>query len=83
MNKAEIMTLLASKVPASKIRVSIMAGKLSTILMRADQDIALAEDFRRDADWTEMLRIMEGTLDKEVEHQADDQYSGKKRSNKF
>lgn len=66
------MTLLSSKVPASKIRVAIMAGKLSGILLSADRDIDRAENFRRDADWTEMLRIMEGTLDKEIDHMADE-----------
>ena len=72
MNKAEIMTLLSSKVPAAKIRVAIMAGKLSTILHRADQDIAAADEFRKDADWTEMLRIMEGTLDKKTDYMGED-----------
>jgi hypothetical protein len=72
MNQAEIMTLLSSKVPAKKIRIAIMAGKLSGILIAADRDINKAANFRENADWSEMLRIMEGTLEKEVDYQADD-----------
>ena len=71
MNKAEIMTLLGSDVPAKKIRIAIMAGKLSGILMQADRAIADAKCFREDADWSEMLRIMEGTLDKNTDYQGD------------
>lgn len=78
MNKAEIMTLLSGKKGASKdamrasIRIAIMAGKLSGILMAADRSISEAENFHQNADWTEMLRIMEGTLDKEIDHIAED-----------
>lgn len=78
MNKAEIMTLLSGKKGVAKdsmrksIRLAIMAGKLSGILLSADRDIDRAESFSRDANWTEMLRIMEGTLDKEVDHLAED-----------
>ena len=72
MNQAEIMTLLSSKVPAKKIRIAIMAGKLSGILNSADREINRAENFHEKADWTEMLRIMEGTLEKEVDHAVDD-----------
>lgn len=81
MNKAEIMTLLSSKVSPSKIRIAIMAGKLSTILHRADQDIHAAEEFGREADWKEMLRIMEGTLDKEIGHRGEESRSSK--ANRF
>ncbi len=70
MNKAEIMTLLSAKVPAAKIRTAIMAGKLSGILRSADMDISRAENFRSEANWEEMLRIMEGTLDTQVDHEA-------------
>ena len=80
MNKAEIMTLLSSKVKPAQIRTAIMAGKLSGILQAADRDIHNAESFREDANWTEMLRIMEGTLDKETGHQAEDSRSKTKRS---
>lgn len=78
MNQAEIMTLLSGKSGQRKdamrkaIRLAIMAGKLSGILQGADRDISRAENFSENADWTEMLRIMEGTLDKETEHRAED-----------
>jgi hypothetical protein len=72
MNQAEIMTLIGSKVPAKKIRLAIMAGKLSGILNAADRQISRAENFSENADWSEMLRIMEGTLEKEHDHRADD-----------
>ena len=77
MNQAEIMTLLASKVSYSKIRTAIMAGKLSGILLAADRQIARAENFRDNADWTEMLRIMEGTLEKEMDYEARQSSKGK------
>lgn len=72
MNQAEIMTLLSSKVKPATIRRSILAGKLSNILRQADSSISDAEQFRENADWTEMLRIMEGTLDKKQDYQAED-----------
>jgi len=72
MNQAEIMTLRSQKVKPESIRLAIMAGKLSGILMAADRQIAQAEQFSENADWSEMLRIMEGTLDKKVDHYADD-----------
>jgi len=78
MNQAEIMTLLSSKKGVAKdamrksIRLAIMAGKLSGILQGADRDISRAENFSENADWSEMLRIMEGTLDKDKGHIADD-----------
>lgn len=72
MNQAEIMTLLSSKVPYSKIRTAIMAGKLSGILMAADRQISRAENFKENADWTEMLRVMEGTLEKQIDHQVEE-----------
>lgn len=71
MNQAEIMTLRNNGVKEHDIRIAIMAGKLSGILMAADRQIAQAEHFSEHADWSEMLRIMEGTLDKEVDHRAD------------
>jgi hypothetical protein len=86
MNKAEIMTLLSGKKGVAKdsmrksIRLAIMAGKLSGILTAADRDISSAENFSENANWTEMLRIMEGTLDKEVDHRAEDNFSKTKRS---
>lgn len=81
MNKAEIMTLRNNGVKQKDIRLAIMAGKLSGILMAADRQIAQAEDFNNRADWTEMLRIMEGTLEQEVDHRADDRRS--KRKDRF
>jgi hypothetical protein len=78
MNKAEIMTLLSSKVKPSQIRTAIMAGKLSNILFQADRQIALAETFKQDANWTEMLRIMEGTLEKDTDYQAEECYKPKR-----
>lgn len=71
MNQAEIMTLLAGKVSYSKIRTAIMAGKISGILTAADREIGRAENFRERADWTEMLRIMEGTLEQDIDYQAE------------
>jgi len=71
MNQAEIMTLRNAGVSAEKIRIAIMAGKLSSILHAADRAIDNAEHFNRDADWTEMLRVMEGTLDKFTEHRTE------------
>ena len=83
MNKAEIMTLLNAKVPAKKIRIAIMAGKLSGILLAADRQIDQAERFQGEADWTEMLRIMEGTLSEEIDYRADqDDLTGMKRTTK-
>lgn len=85
MNQAEIMTLLSNKTGMRKdamrksIRLAIMAGKLSGILNSADRQISHAENFSENADWTEMLRIMEGTLDKEVDHRADGDISKTKR----
>jgi hypothetical protein len=79
MNQAEIMTLLSNKTGMRKdamrksIRLAIMAGKLSGILNSADREISKAENFSKNADWSEMLRIMEGTLDKEVDHLAYDE----------
>ena len=64
MNQSEIMTLRSQKVKPEVIRVAIMAGKLSGILASADRDIERAEHFGNNADWSELLRIMEGTLDK-------------------
>ena len=72
MNKAEIMTLQASKVADSKIRIAIMAGKLSGILFAADRAISEATQFGEKADWKEMLRIMEGTLDAQTDIRADE-----------
>ena len=72
------MTLLSGKKGAAKdsmrhsIRIAIMAGKLSGILMAADRSISEAENFQQNANWSEMLRIMEGTLDDKVDHMADD-----------
>lgn len=71
MNTAEIMTLVNAKVDQKKIRLAIMAGKLEGILRAADRQIDHATHFNENADWTEMLRIMEGTLDKEVQHRGD------------
>lgn len=78
MNKAEIMTLLSSKVKPGQIRIAIMAGKLSTILFRADMDIEAATRFGEDANWTEMLRIMEGTLGEDVAHRGERDPKSKK-----
>jgi len=78
MNQAEIMTLLSGKTGMRKdsmrksIRLAIMAGKLDGILRAADTQIGRAEDFHERADWTEMLRIMEGTLDKDKGYKADE-----------
>lgn len=86
MNKAEIMTLLSGKTGMRKesmrasIRLAIMAGKLSGILLAADREIDKAEHFSSNANWTEMLKIMEGTLDKETNHRAD---SSSKKSRDF
>ena len=78
MNQAEIMTLLSGKTGMRKdsmrkaIRLAIMAGKLDGILQAADRTIDRAEHFHENADWSEMLRIMEGTLDKEKGYKGDD-----------
>ena len=72
MNQAEIMTLLKSRVKPEKIRIAIMAGKLSGILMAAQREIDRAEHFGDNADWTELLRVMEGTLEKQTDIRADE-----------
>lgn len=77
MNKAEVMTLLKSKVAPEKIRIAIMAGKISGILQQADRQLDEAREFGENAHWTEMLRIMEGTLSEEKGHRAE------KSSNKY
>ena len=77
------MTLLSAKVSPKTIRTSIMAGKLSGILMAADREIRLAENFRENADWTEMLRIMEGTLDQEVDHEMTNAERSRIKRSKF
>lgn len=75
MNQAEILTLLKSKVKPNVIRVSIMAGKLSGILRTADMTIAKAQQFSDGADWVELIRVMEGTLEDKVDHLADDNFA--------
>ena len=71
------MTLLSGKTGMRKnemrksIRLAIMAGKLSGILLAADRDIHNAEQFSENANWSEMLKIMEGTLDQEVDYRSD------------
>lgn len=72
MNQAEIMTLLSAKVKEPQIRVAIMAGKLSGILNAADRTIDRAKQFHDGADWTEILRILEGKLDGQTDHAAED-----------
>lgn len=72
MNQAEIMTLLSGKVKKPQIRVAIMAGKLSGILQSADRQITQAECFKDDADWTAILEILEGKLDKRTDHMAEE-----------
>lgn len=72
MNKAEIMTLQLGKVPNDKIRLAIMAGKISGILHAAEIAICQAEEFGKNADWIEMLKVMEGTLNMEAkQHQTE------------
>lgn len=71
MNQAEIMTLRNAGVKEHDIRIAIMAGKISGILMAADRQIVRAEEFAHRADWTEMLRIMEGTLEEAIDHRAE------------
>lgn len=71
MNQAEIMTLRNSKVKEGTIRIAIMAGKLSGILRAADGQIRQAASFADGADWTELLRVMEGTLAEETDHRAE------------
>ncbi len=72
MNNAEIMTLLSNGVKRPKIRIAIMAGKLSGILHSADVQIERADSFKQDANWTEILTLLEGTLDEVTDHMADD-----------
>lgn len=71
MNSAEIMTLQNARVKDETIRIAIMAGKLAGILRSADLAIQQAAAFAEDADWTELLRVMEGTLDDKRDHRAD------------
>ena len=72
MNQAEIMTLLSGKVKEPQIRVAIMAGKISGILKAADRQISEAMSFQDGADWNEILRILEGSLDKKTDHMAEE-----------
>lgn len=72
MNNAEIMTLLSNGVKRPKIRIAIMAGKLAGILHTADRQIAHAESFKADANWTEILTLLEGTLDEVTDYQAEE-----------
>jgi hypothetical protein len=83
MNKAEIMTLISARVNNKIIRRAIVAGKISSLFSAADRDIYKAEIFRENADWTELLRVMEGTLDKEIDHQADSPGDYGKRKSKL
>ena len=71
MNAAEIMTLQNAKVKDGTIRIAIMAGKLSGILRSADGQIRQASVFAEHADWNELLRVMEGTLDEATDHRAE------------
>lgn len=82
MNQAEIMTLLSNGVKRPKIRIAIMAGKLAGILNAADRQIGHAESFKADANWVEILTLLEGTLDEVTDYQADDDWKGKKLSGK-
>lgn len=70
MNQAEIMTLLAGKVKKDTIRTAILAGKVSGILRSAELLIDRAHDFEREADWKQILTILEGSLDKEIDYKA-------------
>ena len=79
MNSAEIMTLLSNDVKESQIRIAIMAGKISGILRSADITIGRAKAFKDGANWTEILRLLEGTLDDQIDHQAQDGEGHSKR----
>ena len=71
MNRAEIMTLLAAKVKKDTIRTAILAGKVSGILRSAEIAIDQAHDFEKEADWKQILTILEGSLEKKTDYKAE------------
>lgn len=71
MNQAEIMTLLSNKVKEPQIAMAIMAGKISGILNTARRQVDKASQFKQGANWTEILRLLEGELDSEIDHRAE------------
>ncbi len=83
MNQAEIMTLLSNKVKAPTISTAIMAGKISGILNTARRQVDKATNFKAGANWTEILRLLEGEMDSEIDHRADELETSTKKRRDF
>lgn len=72
MKSAEIMTLLKHGTSEKTVALAIMAGKMSDVLRASAKQVARARFFHDNAEWTEVLRLMEGRMGEEVDHATDE-----------
>lgn len=71
MTKVEILTLLAADVDPKVIAIAIASEGFSKGLIRAYEKVDQSMDFHKRAEWKELMRVMEGTLEDEAATRAE------------
>ena len=81
MKTSEILTLLKAGTDRNVVWTAEIAGRMETVVQAAERKLDCAEQFGSAADWTEILRIMEGTLEAEQEYRSEQHRPHRKEPN--